>query len=132
MCTVFQVCFVFCLVRRSRKYPETNPLTNIRENKRKHTAFVTWILKKLLPLLQWNVYVSQWLSTITWPGQTGLTNEFTSLPWPRYRGRSVRNVKISLEWRGYWVLVLRLEICYYIQKTLIHGTCVGVLQTPKI
>ena len=88
--------------------------------------------KKLLPLLQWNVYVSQWLSTMTWPGQTGLTNEFTSLPWPRYRGRSVRNVKISLEWRGYWVLVLRLEICYYIKKTLIHGTCVGVLQTPEI
>ena len=94
MCTVFQVCFVFCLVRRSRKYPETNPLTNIRENKRKHTAFVTWILKKLLPLLQWNVYVSQWLSTMTWPGQTGLTNEFTSLPWPDQNSKNVLQNKV--------------------------------------
>ena len=41
------------------------------------------------------VYVFQWGSTITWPGQICFTSEITCLPQPRYSGRSLRNVKIS-------------------------------------
>ena len=58
--------------------------------------YVTWYAYHLLlPLFQWNVYVSQWPSTITCPGQTCFTSEFTCLPQPSYSGRSLRNVKIS-------------------------------------
>ena len=49
----------------------------------------------LLPLFPWNVYFSQWPSSIIWPGQTCFTSKFTCLPQPRYSGRSLRNVKIS-------------------------------------
>ena len=58
--------------------------------------YVAWYaFHLLLPLFQWNVYFSQWLSSIIWPWQTCFTSEFTCLPQPSYSGRSLRNVKIS-------------------------------------
>ena len=81
--------------------------------------YVTWYTYYLLlPLLVWNVYVSQWPYLISWPGQTGFTSEFTCPPQPRYSGRSLRNIKISLEQSNKHVHA------HMISYTLVNGNSV--------
>ena len=58
-----------------------------------------------IPLFQWNLYISQWPSTITYLGQACKLTGQTGLPRSSYSsGRLQRNVKISLEQRKdyYW------------------------------
>ena len=71
-----------------------------------------------LPLFQWIVLVSQWLSTLTWPGQTCFTSEFTSLPKPCDSWQSLRNIMISLEQRGY---LISSSLCLHITSVRISG-----------
>ena len=55
--------------------------------------------KKLLPLFQWNLYVSQWPPTISWKGQACKFTGKTGLPRSSYSGWALRNINNSLAQR---------------------------------